>query len=535
MRKQMIAGTMALALVLGSMAGCSPDVEPSTTSETNTVAASTESATEDPTNLDLSTENMYDGIEVGTINAGVAVHDPSIIQEDGVYYIFGSHMASAKSENMREWTSIGEGYKSFNPVYENVIGSGTHAFDWAGFNSGEYSVWAPDVIYNEAMGKYVMYFCTSSTYIKSNLCFGISDTIEGPYVWQSAILYSGFTADDIDQTDVLDYVSEEYAAENYLLENGEYNNQVAPNCIDPTVFYDEDGRMWMVYGSWSGGIFLLEIDEETGLPIHPEADEENGVDPYFGKRLIGGGHQSIEAPYILYDANSGYYFLFVSYGSLNREGGYQIRVFRSETPDGEYVDMNGAYPTLGSSNERFGLKLSGNYMLPSLPMAYMATGHNSAFIDDDGKMYVAYHTRFDDGTEGHEPRVKQMFLNEEGWPVILPYATDGETISETGYSVEEIAGVYYFLLQGLDISSIIIEPMKIQLKEDGTVRGISYGKEVTGTWEQKEGSYFMKLNYNKGEYSGVFCKQNDEAGNEVMTFSAVGSNQSAWGIKYLDN
>ena len=40
-------------------------------------------------------------------------------------------------------------------------------------------------------------------------------------------------------------------------------------------FYDKDGRMWMVYGSWSGGIFLIEIDEETGYPIYPEADEEN--------------------------------------------------------------------------------------------------------------------------------------------------------------------------------------------------------------------------------------------------------------------
>ena len=45
--------------------------------------------------------------------------------------------------------------------------------------------------------------------------------------------------------------------------------------------------MWMVYGSWSGGIFLIEIDEETGYPIYPEADEENLVDSYYGKKLLG--------------------------------------------------------------------------------------------------------------------------------------------------------------------------------------------------------------------------------------------------------
>jgi len=30
----------------------------------------------------------------------------------------------------------------------------------------------------------------------------------------------------------------------------------------------------------------------------------------------------------------------------------------------------------------------------------------------------------------------------------------------------------------------------------------------------------------------VFCKMLDEAGTEVMTFSAVGSNESVWGVKY---
>ena len=83
--------------------------------------------------------------------------------------------------------------------------------------------------------------------------------------------------------------------------------------------------------------------------------------PYFGKRLLGGGHKSIEGPYILYDEESGYYYLFVSYGSLTREGGYQMRVFRSKTVDGEYVDMNGAYPGMWDDNAAYGLKLSGNY------------------------------------------------------------------------------------------------------------------------------------------------------------------------------
>ena len=121
-------------------------------------------------------------------------------------------------------------------------------------------------------------------------------------------------------------------------------------------------------------MYLLELDKATGEVIHPEEDEANRVDPYFGKRLLGGNHSSIEAPYILYDEESGYFYLFVSYGGLAREGGYQIRVFRSETIDGDYVDMNGAYPMDTNNPEHYpyGLKLPGNYMLPSLEMAYMA-------------------------------------------------------------------------------------------------------------------------------------------------------------------
>ena len=38
---------------------------------------------------------------------------------------------------------------------------------------------------------------------------------------------------------------------------GNYNNSLFPNAIDPTIFYDANGKLWMVYGSWSGGIYIL--------------------------------------------------------------------------------------------------------------------------------------------------------------------------------------------------------------------------------------------------------------------------------------
>lgn len=484
-------------------------------------------------------DRNFEGIETASIGTKASVHDPSIVHVGDTYYIFGSHMAAASSKDLRDWKMITNGYSVTNKVFTDMKNYDSGEFVFTGnkvsaipTDDGEYHVWAPDIFYNEKLGKYFMYYCTSSNFNSSTLVYGVADSIEGPYEWQGNLLYSGFSKSNIDKTDVLDYMDEETALSTYA-SVGSYDYKKYPNCIDPTVFYDKDGKVWMVYGSWSGGIFLLEIDENTGKVIHPQADPDNDVDVYFGKRLLGGGHKSIEAPYILWDEESGYYYLYVSYGELTREGGYQIRVFRSESVDGPYVDMNGNKPDAKTSHDFTGLKLSGNYYMPSLEVAYMATGHNSAMIDEDGKRYVAYHTRFDAGSEMHSPRVKQYFLNKEGWPCLLPYCTYGETISETGYSTAEVAGVYYMLNQDVTISSEIAEPFAVELKKNGTLEGKDLdGADVSGTWSMEEGTYYMQLTYNDVEYSGVFCQMEDEARTDVMTFSAVGNNESIWGVKY---
>ena len=194
------------------------------------------------------------------------------------------------------------------------------------------------------------------------------------------------------------------------------------------------------------------------------------------------------------------------------------------------MDMTGQYPTKNRNHSYYGLKLSGNYYLPSLDCAYMATGHNSAFIDEDGKMYVVYHTRFDEGTEYHEPRVHQMLINEEGWPCELPYATNGETVSATGYDEEKLVGKYYVINQGTKIDAEIAEPVILYLTDRGNV----YGDGVTGTWEAKKDTYYMTITIDEVTYSGVFCEMQDEAGTTVMTFSAVGANESVWGVRYYE-
>ena len=66
------------------------------------------------------------------------------------------------------------------------------------------------------MGKYVMYYCTTFTWCASNLCYGVSDTPDGPFEWKGALIYSGFTKDTIQHTNVLDVVSEDHAYSCYF-------------------------------------------------------------------------------------------------------------------------------------------------------------------------------------------------------------------------------------------------------------------------------------------------------------------------------
>ena len=537
MFKRLLAGITLTVLLGATFVGCAGAEANKTTDSTKEQAeASNEDSKEEnlkePEELDFHV--VVEDIPTADISSNFSVHDPSIVEDNGTYYIFGSHMTAAKCTDLKSWEKVADNYNKNNPTYGQIYDVADEAFAYSGNKTSliptddrKTHVWAPDVIYNKTTGLYNMYYCTTSTWNASNLCFGTSENIEGPYEWQSALIYSGFNMDTISGTDVLDYVDEEYAKKHYT-RNKEYNFNDYPNAIDPTIFYDKDDRLWMTYGSWSGGIFILELDPETGLVIHPEADEENGVDPYFGKKLLGGGHKSIEGPYILYDAETDYYYLYVSYGVLTSNGGYQIRVFRSKEPDGTYEDMNGKYPTEKVDHAFFGLKLSGNYKLPSLERAYMATGHNSAFVDTDGKKYIAYHTRFNDGAENHSPRVHQYFTNKDGWPCMLPYQTQGETISATGYDMEKVAGRYFYINQGTSIDSEIANPEILYLLDDGTVKG----KEVNGKWSVTDGTYYVDITIEDKEYSGIFCEMKDEAGTDVMTFSAVGSNESIWGVKY---
>lgn len=293
----------------------------------------------------------------------------------------------------------------------------------------------------------------------------------------------------------------------------------------------------MTYGSWSGGIYLLEINPQTGAAIYPgkngKTSDGRVIDEYFGTRIAGGHTLSGEGPFILYDEETEYYYLYVTYEYLDSVSGYNMRLFRSKKPEGPYLDAAGNSAVVNSNKDnhnKLGIKVMGNYEFENIPKAYKSPGHNSALIDKDGQRYLFYHTRFSNSGEYFELRVHQQFINEKGWPVTAVFENRGDSISKTGYTEKDIVGTYEFINHGTASNgSSVMSSEKIVLKSDGTIDG-----NVVGTWKEKENSYLATFVINGVTYYGVFFKQQDESydHNQTMTFTAIGdNNETVWGVR----
>lgn len=507
----------------------------------------------------------------------VSVHDPSIVwdQATSTYYIFGSHRAAAKCNNMMSWEAFTAPWATATskdaanadafttPEVTKVTKGGKeydlnfNAFAWSARGSESYSVdgmmWAPDVIYNKKLGKYCMYLSINGDGWYSSIIMLTADNIAGPYRYQAPVVMSGFrSGDSYKSTDLEIVLGEQASLPERYAPTDNYGNHW-PNAIDPCVFYDEDGNLLMSYGSWSGGIFMLQLDEETGLRDYDVDYELSATsDPYFGKKIAGGAYVSGEASYIEYIG--GYYFLFMTYGGLEAAGGYQMRVFRSLNPDGPYVDSKGSSALYDSYQLNFGPAANDGNRGVNIFGAYSkwgnlltgganeasgerSQGHNSIIAAEDGRTYLVYHTRFQDWGEGHQVRVHQVYQNEEGWLVAAPFEYTGEGVKSAGIAAAQkvatadIAGNYKLLAHryGLDhAAKEYAVPVDITMNADGTISG-----DATGTWSVKTGTSYITINLGS-DYKGVMVPQTLEpTDTKVPCFTALDSKTGVtiWGYK----
>ncbi|MDE6622388.1 MAG: glycoside hydrolase family 43 protein [Lachnospiraceae bacterium] len=553
MNKKFVVKMLLVFLLAGMLGGCgnggtnSDDTsqvenrtavpEESTLSERDTSSSAEQSA-----QLETSSAKEEETEMVEVSYSRVSVHDPSVIYDNGTYYIFGTHMAWAKSTDLMNWESF---QMNINADYAKLFGKEWEEYCETASNPNlNGNLWAPDVIYNPNMDKYCFYMSVNGDDWNSVIVLLTADSIEGPYDYVGPVVYSGFNtgSHDVKLTDVYQVLGEGADLTRY-----QNIKNTKLNAIDPCVIFDEEGSLWMVFGSWFGGLYMLRLDENTGLRDYTTTYETipNEQDAYYGYKIHGGFGVSGEGPYII--EKDGYYYLFVSYGGLVADGGYQIRIFRSDKITGPYVDEagNNAVYTKECNDlfEKVGVRIMGSYDWTGNREIRVAQGHNSAYVTEEGEIFMVYHSRFAGGkngiSEAHEVRVQQLFVNEDGWLVAAPYEYAGEKISETGYSVEEMCGEYEFIVhtpttyyQTVGSNTLgIMQPSKITLNEDGTVTG-----ELEGSWTYTEGTPNMTVTVDGVTYKGVFVEMPSEQlyfnPNErkvVMTFTALGGNVAVWG------
>lgn len=569
--KSLTVSIAPVAVINKSVSWSSSDPAVATVDENGKVTA-VSPGTADIQATSAEDSSKFDSVTVQVTKASftnVSVHDPSIVKDGNAFYVFGSNLEAAKSTDLMNWTRFTNGDTTpGNVLYGDMVKNLAGSFAWAGNSdadsTGEHRVWAPYVFYNEdyknkdgSTGAYMIYYSTSSTYIRSAIGYAVSQNIEGPYTYVDTIVYTGFTQNDAyDNRSVINKkwtnTNIQALIDNGILQgprsewfngNGSYNNDLFPNAIDPDLFYDKDGKLWMTYGSWSGGIFELEIDKESGKPIYTGADGTTAdgrmVDRYFGTKIAGGYQQSGEGPFVVYDKKTGYYFLNVTYGWLESGSGYNMRMFRATSPNGPFVDAQGknAVMKANTSNQDYGNKMMGDYLFQreigdpgtGTGISYVSPGHNSVYFDKKtGQYFLVFHTRFPEKGNYHEVRVHQMFMNKDNWPVVAPYRYTGEKLEAV--TEQNLVGEYKFINHGMSTSGIIQKSVFIRLNNDHTITG-----DVAGSWS-KVGDNLAEITIDGVSYNGVFARLwDDTSGRVVMTFTAMsGEGVTVWGSKLQD-
>jgi arabinan endo-1,5-alpha-L-arabinosidase len=284
-------------------------------------------------------------------------HDPTgIIKCEDTYWIFttGHGPYAMYSKDLVKWTA------GRTPLTPGTFPS--WVTDYVPGFEGHF--WAPECIYLN--GLYHLYYSCSSWGSKQSAIGLLTTKSLNPesddYFWQDqgVVVYSNASSE--------------------------------ANCIDPSVFKDDSGKVWMSYGSYFGGIRVVELDSLTGK-----------VSGSYHYPVASGG---VEASYLFNGED--YYYLFINRGSCCQgvASTYHIQVGRSTSPTGPFLDKSG-----NNLNSGWGttiLSTSGSFIGP---------GH-IGYYSENNTEFVTYH--YYDGDDKGNPKLSigTFKWSEDGWPVI---------------------------------------------------------------------------------------------------------------------
>lgn len=201
-----------------------------------------------------------------------------------------------------------------------------------------------------------------------------------------------------------------------------------PNAIDPSIVTDPvTQRQYMHYGSYFGGMYVLELDPETGLAL------QKGYIGELVARRDEGDIRILEAPEIIYNPELEKYYYFISYDPLFTH--YNLRVGRSDSPVGPFYDFFGNDMAEPENNYPM---ITYPYRFEGHP-GWAGVGHN-AVLNDNGKFFVMHQGRLAPVNHMMVLHVREVFWTDDGWPVVSPQRYAG--VPQTRISKREITGTW---------------------------------------------------------------------------------------------
>ena len=225
---------------------------------------------------------------------GITTRDPSsIVKCKDAYWVFytGRGVPSYRSRDLVKWERGPAVFKVAPEWIAHIVPANRHM-----------QYWAPDIM--KVGDRYLLYYAVSS-FGKMTSAIGLAtnptlDPEDPAYHWRD---------------------------EGYVVRSQDGDGY---NAIDPSVFRDGDGSLWLTFGSYWSGIKLIQLDPQTGKRIAADS-----------KMFSLAYNDSIEASYLC--RHDDYYYLFVNWGSCCQgpKSTYNIRVGRSKLVTGPYLDEAG--------------------------------------------------------------------------------------------------------------------------------------------------------------------------------------------------
>jgi arabinan endo-1,5-alpha-L-arabinosidase len=259
------------------------------------------------------------------------------------------------------------------------------------------------------------------------------------------------------------------------------------NAIDPSVIVNHHNeKQWMTYGSYEEGIYIVELDPSTG------------------KRLTGGDlghkiayrlkrHDAIEGSEILYVPEQNMYYLFVSYDWL--EDAYNVRVGRSENPEGPYYDINDN--NLADIGDNYPM-ITAQYRFND-HSGWQGVGHNSVIKDGDNYFFVSQ-GRLGANKYFMDLHVRRLVFTPDGWPVVSPERFAG--VPQDAITQADLTGSWEHI--ELQFTSVKNSSLTIELKSDGTIAGMD-----ASSWMFDNNILTLSMNNNQKVFTARVFKEWD--------------------------